>query len=78
MGDFSAGLRTVTTRVTTMGFAAPALSDVGVSEDRPGFFAVLDFEKNEESDAEGRTIVSDIIMDWGKGGASEPEAVPRQ
>ena len=61
--DFSTGLRTVTTRVTTMGLVAPALSDVGVAEDRPAFFAALDLEKNEESDAEGRTIVSDIIMD---------------
>ena len=50
-----------------MGFAAPALSDVLVAGDRPAFFVVLDFEKNEESDAEGRTIVSDIIMDWVKG-----------
>lgn len=63
-GDFSAGLRTVTTRVTTMGLVAPGLSDAVVAEDRPAFFVVLDFEKNEESDAEGRTIASDIIMDW--------------
>ena len=48
-----------------MGLVAPvAVSDVVVVEDRPALFVVLDFEKNEESDAEGRTIVSDIIMDW--------------
>lgn len=64
--------------MTTTGFAAPALSDVLVVEDRPAFFVVLDFEKNEESDAEGRAIVSDIIMDWVKGErASDPEAVFR-
>ena len=50
-----------------MGFVAPALSDEAVVEDRPPFFVVLDFEKNEESDAEGRTTVSDIIMDWVEG-----------
>ena len=61
-----------------MGFAAPALSDVLVAEDRPASFVVLDFEKNEESDAEGRTIVSDIIMEWVKGeGLGSREAVPR-
>jgi hypothetical protein len=58
----------VTTRVTTMGLVAPVvLSDVVVAGDRPAFFVVLDFEKNEESDVEGRTIVSDIIMDWVEG-----------
>lgn len=54
----------VTTRVTTMGRVAPALSELVVPEDRPEFFVALDLEKNEESDPEGRTIVSDIIMDW--------------
>lgn len=61
-GDFSATLRTVTTRVTTTGLVAvvPAPVEV-VAEDRPVFFVVLEFVKNEESDAEGRTIASDII-----------------
>ena len=60
-----------------MGLVAPVvLSDVVVAEDRPAF-VVLDFEKNEESDAEGRTIVSDIIMDWVEGkGAPETELYP--
>lgn len=75
-GDFSAGLRTVTTRVTTTGLVAPALSDVVVPEDRPPFFVILDFEKNEESDAEGRTTVSDIIMDWVEGEGFGNTAVP--
>ena len=65
--DFSTGLRTVTTRVTTMGFMAPAPSDVLVVEGRSAFLVVFGFEKNEESDAEGRTIVSDIITDWVEG-----------
>lgn len=73
---FSTGLRMVTTRVTTMGLVAPALSDVGVAEDRPAFFAALDLEKNEESDAEGRTIASDIIMDWAEGRSPETELYP--
>jgi len=76
-GDFSTGLRTVTTRVTTTGFGAPALSDVAVTGDLSAFFVVLDLEKNEESDAEGRTIVSDIIMDWVKEGLPNQRAVPR-
>jgi hypothetical protein len=42
---------------------APALSDAVVAEDRPVFFVVLDVEKNEESDVEGRRIVSDIITE---------------
>lgn len=51
-----------------MGLVAPVvLLDEVVAEDRPAFFVVLDFEKNEESDAEGRTTVSDIIMDWVEG-----------
>ena len=51
-----------------MGLVAPVvLLDEVVAEDRPASFVVLDFEKNEESDAEGRTIVSDIIMDWVEG-----------
>lgn len=51
-----------------MGLVAPVVPlDEVVAEDRPAFFVVLDFEKNEESDAEGRTIVSDIIMDWVEG-----------
>jgi len=76
-GDFSAGLRTVTTRVTTTGLVAPVPSEVVVAEDRPAFFVVLDFEKNEESDVEGRTTVSDIIMDWVEGGGFGNTAVPR-
>lgn len=61
-----------------MGLVAPVVpSDVVVAEDRPAFFMVLDFEKNEESDAEGRTIVSDIIMDWVEGKrAPETELYP--
>ena len=57
--------------------APVVLSGVVVAEDRPASFAVLDFEKNEESDAEGRTIVSDIIMDWVQGKrAPETELYP--
>lgn len=50
-----------------MGLVAPVVLSDAVAEDRPASFAVLDFEKNEESDAEGRTTVSDIIMDWVEG-----------
>ena len=64
-GDFSAGLRTVTTRVTTIGFEPPVPPEVLVAEDRPAFFVALGFVKNEVSDAEGRTIVSDIICGVG-------------
>lgn len=64
-GDFSACLRTVTTRVTTMGFEPPVQPEVLVAEDRPAFFVALGFVKNEVSDAEGRTIVSDIICGVG-------------
>lgn len=66
--DFSAGFRTVTTRVTTMGLTvAPVAPGAVVAEDRPAFFVVLDFVKKEESEAEGRTIVSDIICGLGRG-----------
>jgi hypothetical protein len=44
-----------------MGLVAPVPLDVVVAEDRPAFFTDLDLVKNEESDVEGRTIVSDII-----------------
>ena len=76
-GSFTTGLRTVTTRVTTIGFVAPVVSDVVVAEGRSAFFVVLDFEKNEESDAEGRTIVSDIITDWVEGECFGTRAVPQ-
>ena len=66
--DFSAGLRTVTTRVTTIGLVALAPPGLVVTEDRPASFVALAFVKNEESDAEGRTIVSDIICGLGSGG----------
>lgn len=69
VSDFSASLRTVTTRVTTTGLVAPVPPEVEVAEDRPAFFVVLGFVKNEESDAEGRTIVSDIIWGLGRGEA---------
>ena len=75
-GGFSTRLRTVTTRVTTMGFVALGPSEVVAAEDRSAFFVVLDFEKNEESDAEGRTTVSDIIMDWVEGEGLGTRAVP--
>jgi hypothetical protein len=44
-----------------MGLVPPVPLDVVVAGDRPAFFTDLDLVKNEESDVEGRTIVSDII-----------------
>jgi len=76
-GGLSTSLRTVTTRVTTVGLPAAALSEVVAPEDRPAFFVVLDLEKNEVSDAEGRTTASDIIMDWVEVKGRRNRAVPR-
>ena len=55
-----------------MGFmVAPGPPDVVGAEDRPESFVVLDLVKNEESDAEGRRIVSDIICGLGREGERE-------
>jgi hypothetical protein len=59
----------VTTRVTTTGLVPPVPPELVVPEDRPAFFVALGFVKNEESDAEGRTIASDIICGLRRGEA---------